>query len=299
MTFIVLREKVDLDAAHRVLGSTPMTVMFSTDRPTWRSYSDLIGLATTLNGEIPVKYYLDREQNGIGRFKSCVNVVGYGHLPSYARMQREIRAHLAAKFYWDVDIVNCQPTLMSQVLERHDIAAPLLRKYVDQRQACLDDVVAACGVSRDAAKNLFIRLLYFGRVNSWLHDVNRSADDAIDVHAVRPRDVPSWLYDFEKELMEAGAHLADAEELADVREYCKKRQTANLLDRSSPATCRHKSVRASPRSWTPSSAMAGASADSSTTACTFSRSPTTTSFRMIRSSNGRAPSSARLGIAFG
>jgi len=224
LPFLVLQEKIDVNAGLHVLSSIPMMTMSKTDTAQWRSYSNLIGLAMTLGGHVPVKYYLDSTQRGIGRFKSCINVTGYGNLPSYTRMQREIRAHLACSNYWDVDIVNCQPTIMLQVLKQHGIPCRLLQHYVGHREDCLEEVMDTCRVPRDAAKNLLIRLLYFGRVDTWLTDMARASgmDEPVP-------EVPAWIRGFQAELTAAGARLIDLDELAEVRDHCKHRTTSNYM----------------------------------------------------------------------
>ena len=42
----------------------------------------------------------------------------------------------------DIDIVNCFPTVLFQIYERHGIAAPLLRAYVDQREQIIEQILA-------------------------------------------------------------------------------------------------------------------------------------------------------------
>ncbi|KAG2487743.1 hypothetical protein HYH03_013588 [Edaphochlamys debaryana] len=145
-------------------------------------------------------------------------------------MQREIRAHLAANFYWDVDFVNCQPSLMVQVLQHHEIPCPLLERYTENRDDCLQEVMDSCCVSRDAAKNLFIRLLYYGRVNTWVAEVQsqQSSLSSTDSQHVTVT-VPAWVKSFQDELMEAGARLADMDDLADVREHCKRHKSSNFI----------------------------------------------------------------------
>jgi hypothetical protein len=50
---------------------------------------------------------------------SVSNAIGEGtnHPIPYVYMVREVRAALAAKYYWDVDFANCQPAILKQRLE--------------------------------------------------------------------------------------------------------------------------------------------------------------------------------------
>ena len=224
-TYIVLREKIDLDAAKRLLCSAPMLALQASNVSVWRTYSDLIGLATMLGGEIPVRYYYDEVDGigGFGRFKAVVDVAGCRHLLPYVRMMREVRAHFASKHYWDVDFVNCQPTILAQVLEARGIACPLLTRYVANRDACLSDVMAATGVSREAAKKLFIRLVCFGRAEMWVAEM--VAAGMYDMTS----SLPSWIHDLQTELVESCSMLLDSAELAPFVSHCKTVHTNNRM----------------------------------------------------------------------
>ena len=75
---------------------------------------------------------------------------------------RDLRSALAGRFYWDVDIVNAQPTLLLQYCERNGWECSALKRYVDTRDEVLTDLQVALGIERWEAKERVIALLYGG-----------------------------------------------------------------------------------------------------------------------------------------
>lgn len=194
-----------MDVVDRLLRSRKLRTMTGDDETrTYESYRRTLQLAKLLGGYIPVSY---REpEDGFGRFTSRVSIDdGRGHLPSLTTMKREVRSHLAARYYHDVDFVNCQPVILEQVLERHRIPCPQLSKYVGDREACLEDVMTTCGVTRNEAKSLFIRLVFLGSVSAWQTDVNARAPP------------PSWIDGLRSELLDNAERLVVRSELDDIR----------------------------------------------------------------------------------
>ena len=85
-------------------------------------------------------------------------------------IRREIRHTLSRDYYIDIDIDNCHPVLLEQICTKNEIECPYLTKYVNDRDNLLKEVMEKYNVSRDKAKRLFIRLLYFGSFNEWAKD---------------------------------------------------------------------------------------------------------------------------------
>lgn len=172
---------------------------------------ETLSVGKALGGYLPVCYYLDGDQEGFGRMKAEVQVEGARLLP-YVYIQREIRGHLASKYYWDVDMVNCQPTILLQRLDVLDIESPLLKQYVEKRQQCLEEVQTACKVSRDAAKKLFLRLLYLGCPDNWLTEQGIDPED-------ETRRLPSWVDGFAKEMRVNARTFVEHPENARLRQH--------------------------------------------------------------------------------
>ena len=214
-----LHERIDVEAGMRLLSSPPMRDMSRTDTAAWRGYSNAVGLAKQLGGYLPVRYFLRQDKLGFGRYSCEVSVQGCVGIPMYARMMREVRAHLAASTYWDVDMVNSSPALLLQTFDMYAIDAPLLRRYVEHRDECLREVMDACEVGRDAAKALFIRLTFFGCVDAWEAGVG-AAKGAMDERA------PAWVHDLRGELHAASTELLMHKDFDALKAYVEARKGA-------------------------------------------------------------------------
>lgn len=75
---------------------------------------------------------------------------------------REIRAALAQKFYWDLDVVNAQPVILSQFAKKSCVATPALDEYCENRVQILKEIMEGNNLSRDEAKDLCIATLFGG-----------------------------------------------------------------------------------------------------------------------------------------
>lgn len=111
-------------------------------------------------------------------------------------IRREIRHTLALPFLEDIDIKNCHPVILHQVLKSNHLEsiAGKLKAYIDDRDTYLNEVSTHYNVPKDAAKKLFIKLLYGGGIASW------RVDNSVDGNIV---DMP-FLDDFKTEF----AHIA-------------------------------------------------------------------------------------------
>lgn len=74
----------------------------------------------------------------------------------------DIRASLAQKFYWDIDIVNCQPVICSQLARKFSLATPALDEYIEKREEILDEIKKNHTLTRTEAKDICIAVLFGG-----------------------------------------------------------------------------------------------------------------------------------------
>jgi P4 family phage/plasmid primase-like protien len=111
--------------------------------------------------------------------------------------RRAIRHTLAKDNYVDIDVANCHPTMLLQLCQKYDIDCKSLMGYVENRDAVLNGVMGYYDVTRDIAKNLFIRLLYFGSVKTWMNEFDVEDPD----HSL------PFIESFTKELREIGNEL--------------------------------------------------------------------------------------------
>ena len=87
-------------------------------------------------------------------------------------IRRQIRHTIARDYYIDIDIVNAHPVILHQICIHNSIECTNLGQYVKNRGSYLNEVMVEYNVSRDKAKTLFIRLLYFGSITEWMKNEN-------------------------------------------------------------------------------------------------------------------------------
>ncbi len=133
-------------------------------------------------------------------------------------IRREIRHTLAKGTFIDIDIENCHPVILLQICEANDIETKYLKKYVNKRQRYLDEVMENYKVSRDEAKRLFIRLLYFGKFNSWINSCE---------HTTQKKEIEElpFIQNFALELNQIGTKILEAN--PDLRKEVEKRKDNN------------------------------------------------------------------------
>ena len=103
---------------------------------------------------------------------------------SLGSLPREIRGTLAADNYIDIDINNCHPVLAVQLCDKYGIKCDALRDYVDHRDDYLTKCMQEFECDRDAAKTLFLRIMYGGSYDCWAKDHNIT------------KDCPEWIDQF-------------------------------------------------------------------------------------------------------
>ena len=125
----------------------------------------------------------ENEKAQLIKYRTMKNTIIYKKKCCYGRtfcrwsaglqtLRKEIRHTLSKDYYTDIDIVNCHPVLLLQILKINNYTnIRYLTKYVENRSICLDKVIAKYNVSRDDAKLLFIRLMYGGSFKKWAEDL--------------------------------------------------------------------------------------------------------------------------------
>ena len=164
---IILYEPIDIEVLNKLITSdllktisNPMTKDFySTEKEQLLNYKKILSnnkAKVKYNKSKNIKYGRVNPNRGLGLFS----------------FRRAIRHTLAKQTFVDIDIENCHPQLLVQICENNGIKCDYIRKYVDNREKYLNDVIKKYNVSRDDAKELFISLLYLGSFKNW----NKSDD---------------------------------------------------------------------------------------------------------------------------
>ena len=95
-------------------------------------------------------------------------------------IRREIRHTLLQDKYVDIDIINAHPNILYQICKRNNIECEYLYKYINDRDNILNEVMTYYSVPKDAAKKLFIQLLYYGTFKSWCSQLNIDSTSELD-----------------------------------------------------------------------------------------------------------------------
>jgi len=89
---------------------------------------------------------------------------------------KELRHTLVSDTYIDIDIVNCHPIMLYQILNDNGVSCDKLKDYILNRDIWIKEVMETYNCSRDEAKELFIILLYGGSFKTWIKEKKISKD---------------------------------------------------------------------------------------------------------------------------
>ena len=92
---------------------------------------------------------------------------------SLQSFRKKIRHTLAKDIYFDIDMSNAGPTILSQYCERNNIQHNYLDSYVKNREGWLKNISRRHGIPRDESKKLIIRLLYLGSYSLEGYDLDK------------------------------------------------------------------------------------------------------------------------------
>jgi len=106
---------------------------------------------------------------------SSISKAGYGRLyavekGSLERIEKTLRHSLCAKIYWDVDMVNAQPTILLQIAKKRGLNLSLLSKYVSHREIIIAQYMKMHNATREEIKEWFIKCI-FGAAIPELHEL--------------------------------------------------------------------------------------------------------------------------------
>jgi hypothetical protein len=113
-------------------------------------------ISASESGSKKVTY--SRTDHGLGRL--------YGDC-SMQSLPRWVRHTITSNLYWDIDIVNCQPTLLGQLCQCNGLTHAKLHFYIENRDLVLQEVMERYNVNRDKSKNLILRIIFGGGFTMW------------------------------------------------------------------------------------------------------------------------------------
>ena len=96
---------------------------------------------------------------------SAISRAGYGRLysnekGSLERLEKSLRHSLCAGIYWDVDMVNAQPTILSQLAKHHGLSLTYLTYYAENRDTVLQKLMLEYNMTRDEVKEWIIKCMF-------------------------------------------------------------------------------------------------------------------------------------------
>ncbi len=195
---IILYDIIDKNILNKLLISNLLKESFS---------SPLISYNNELQQLNNLKKNLDKDGKIAHKYKKAD--FGYGRLNttnsiSFISLRKEIRHTLSKNKYVDIDIVNAQPTILYQILLYHNLKCDNLKKYIEERDYYLNKLIEKFNITRDNAKKLFVRIMYYGKIENWVKDNNINIDEF-----AKNEELFQYLTNLSKELEDAGKYISD------------------------------------------------------------------------------------------
>lgn len=114
-------------------------------------------------------------------------------------IRREIRQTLTKGTYIDIDITNCHPVIMYNLCIANGWVCTELENYINNREQCLQTVMHNVKCSRDDAKRLYIRLMYFGSFKLWYNEIQKEKNpDYVDEGLSDPQCIKKFKDEIQK-----------------------------------------------------------------------------------------------------
>ena len=171
----------------------------------------------------------ENEKEQLKKYKSTKGNIVYKKVCKFGRtfcklsaglqsLRKEIRHTIAKDNYIDIDITNCHPVLLLQILKMNNYPnIKYLEKYVNDREEYLNTIIDKYNTTRDEAKQLFIRLLYGGKFESWAKD-----------HKIRYDNIPKFIEKFYNEIQAIQLLITNSNK--ELKETIDKQKNDNVKD---------------------------------------------------------------------
>ena len=172
---MIYQETVDLNLLKQLINCNLLT---REERRMLKRYK----LLMDESGKFTVSY--EQKLENIGRFFAL-------HGLSLQSFSKKIRHTLVHKSHIDIDIVNCHPVILLQYCKKQNIKCKYLTEYVKNRDTILTNMMDAYHTQRKIIKELFISIMYLGKVDTYLYRHKLKCDPNADV---------SFIHLFQKEM---------------------------------------------------------------------------------------------------
>lgn len=166
----IINEKIDLKNAYKILNSDLIDDEHKNKLQKYLKYSD--------NGIVKVKYI----KNDIGRLN--IKLYNKKKLEDFDKetctvqsfMKRIIKGAICEKNYKDIDVNNAHPTFILNLFDKLGYDTNYLNLYVRDRDIYFD-LFSKLKVSRDASKELLLKVMYGGGFSLWCKKYNCIQDN--------------------------------------------------------------------------------------------------------------------------
>lgn len=141
------------------------------------------------------------------QFKGC----------SLQYMKSDLRNTLTHKIYDDLDMVNAQPNILSQLLKKNNILSPFLDKYIKEREDILNNLNIALGCERNESKELIISLMYGSTLESWI------LGRGYNLESFKETEIFKFIFDFKEELKDISKtlYIKDPFKMVDILKHSR------------------------------------------------------------------------------
>ena len=113
-------------------------------------------LCKNKNGQNLVKYQHSKGSSKLFKGRLFATSVSLQNLP------RELRGALATGKYYDIDMVNAHPVILSQYCKKNNIDCPNLNKYVKSRDTIIKSIAKKTKMNKEKIKKTFLSALNGG-----------------------------------------------------------------------------------------------------------------------------------------
>ncbi len=133
------------------------------------NYLDVV--LKTKDGNVKTLYKRPKGLN-FGRYYCYIN----NKFQGLQTLCREFRQTLCKRDYYDIDIVNCHPTLLLQYCEKNNIECTQLKNYVNNRDELIKQLCNKFNKSKGDIKQIFLMITFGGKIPfEYVEDVTLNA----------------------------------------------------------------------------------------------------------------------------
>lgn len=118
----------------------------------------------TKDGHVTVTYERPKGLD-VGRY--------YSKGPGLQNVVREFRQTLCKEHYYDIDVVNCHPVLLTQYCKKNNIKCPNLQNYVKNRDKIFKDLIEETGLTKLEIKGQYLKIMFGGLINKEFEDIDQ------------------------------------------------------------------------------------------------------------------------------